>query len=414
MKRLNEARDQRAILSAAIRSLLDKNPGGLWKATPQNQVDYDLKIAQISDLDDEIKRIQAAMDQDADGAFNDAADQVNKHNAKKNGGVDPNSPRGVHQSYMRGGMEALTAEQQKVFRNTLSTTTNSQGGFTMATEVASAVIDIMKMYGGMRAVADAFQTAQGNPINYPTSDGTSETGEVIAQNTTATAADPVFGAVTLQAWKFSSKIVAAPFELLQDSSVDIEGFVNRRCGTRIGRIQNTKFTIGAGSGSGEPQGVVGVAGAGKTGLTGQTLTVIYDDFVDLEGSVDPAYRALGNCRWMMADSSLKVAKKLKDSNARPLFVPSYDGGIAQKAPSEIMGYQIQINQDVAPMAANAKSILFGDFSFYKIRDVMDAIMFRFTDSAYTKLGQVGFLMWARADGNLVDTTAVKYYANSAT
>jgi HK97 family phage major capsid protein len=272
----------------------------------------------------------------------------------------------------------------------------------------------MKMFGGMRAVADVFGTAQGNPINYPTSDGTAETGEVIAQNTTANGADPVFGAVTLQAWKFSSKIVAVPFELLQDASVDVEGFVNRRCATRLGRIQNTKFTVGAGSGSGEPQGVVGVAGAGKTGITGQTLTVIYDDFVDLEGAVDPAYRALGNCRWMMADSSYKVAKKLKDSNLRPIFVPSYDAGISRSAPAEILGYPIQINQDMAAMAANAKSILFGDFSFYKIRDVMEAVMFRFTDSAYTKLGQVGFLMWARADGNLVDTTAVKYYQNSAT
>jgi HK97 family phage major capsid protein len=375
-------------------------------------------MQEIDRLDAETKRLQAAADLDADGAFEDATEQVNADRARREGrqagAPDPLSARGMYQSFLRGGVEQMSADQQRTFRNTMSTTTNSQGGYTVATEVAKTVIDIMKMFGGMRAVADVFGTAQGNPINYPTSDGTAETGEVIAQNTAANGADPVFGAVTLQAWKFSSKIVAVPFELLQDASVDVEGFVNRRCATRLGRIQNTKFTVGAGSGSGEPQGVVGVAGAGKTGITGQTLTVIYDDFVDLEGAVDPAYRALGNCRWMMADSSYKVAKKLKDSNLRPIFVPSYDAGISRSAPAEILGYPIQINQDMAAMAANAKSILFGDFSFYKIRDVMEAVMFRFTDSAYTKLGQVGFLMWARADGNLVDTTAVKYYQNSAT
>lgn len=83
-------------------------------------------------------------------------------------------------------------------------------------------------------------------------------------------------------------------------------------------------------------------------------------------------------------------------------------------PDSLLGYGITINQDVATMAASAKSILFGDFSKYIIRDVMSATLFRFTDSAYAKLGQVGFLMWARSGGNLVDTGAVKYYANSAT
>jgi HK97 family phage major capsid protein len=65
------------------------------------------------------------------------------------------------------------------------------------------------------------------------------------------------------------------------------------------------------------------------------------------------------------------------------------------------------------MAANAKSILFGDYGHYMIRDVMQVTMFRFSDSAYTKKGQVGFLAWARSGGNLLDTAAVKYYQNSA-
>ena len=43
-------------------------------------------------------------------------------------------------------------------------------------------------------------------------------------------------------------------------------------------------------------------------------------------------------------------------------------------------------------------------------------MFRFTDSAFTKKGQVGFLAWMRSGGNLIDVSGstVKHYANSAT
>jgi hypothetical protein len=46
---------------------------------------------------------------------------------------------------------------------------------------------------------------------------------------------------------------------------------------------------------------------------------------------------------------------------------------------------------------------------------MEFTLFRFTDSAYTKLGQVGFLAWARAGGTFVDVgKSLSYYQNSAT
>ena len=80
-----------------------------------------------------------------------------------------------------------------------------------------------------------------------------------------------------------------------------------------------------------------------------------------------------------------------------------------------LGYRVVTNPDIAVMAANAKSILFGDFGKYMIRDVMGLTLYRFDDSAYAKLGQVGFLAWSRAGGNLIDNGgAVKYYQNSST
>lgn len=406
MSKINALREQRTALARECRDLLEKFPGKTW--TAEHTKSYDAKIEEIGEIDASIARFQKQADIDAENAVDLAITDVVKENDK----VDPNSPMGVYRDYFKKGIEGLTAEQAKRFRNTLSTTTGSQGGFSVPTLVVSQLIDAMKLYGGMRAVAEQFTTDGGEDMNYPTSDGTAEVGELITQNTTATAQDPTFGVVTLSTYKFSSKIVAVPFELLQDSVLDIEGMVNKRLGQRLGRIQNTYFTTG--TGTAQPNGVVTAGTSGKVGITGQTLTIIYDDLVDLIASVDPAYRNLGNCRFMLADSSLKVVRKLKDSNLRPLFVPSYDGGIALKFPDQIMGYAIQINQDVAVMAANAKSVLFGDFSFYKIRDAMQLLMFRFTDSAYAKLGQVGFLAWMRSGGTLVDAKAVAYYTNSAT
>jgi HK97 family phage major capsid protein len=403
MSKINALREQRTALAKETRDLLDKYPGKTW--TNEQTVIYDAKVEEIAQIDAQIGRIQKQADIDADNVLDAAIADVNRGNRN---GRDPNSPEGLFSTWMRSGVEALP----QAIRNTMSTTTPSQGGFTVPVTVVQQLIDALKLYGGMRAVSEQFTTDSGNDMQYPTSDGTAEVGELIAQNTTANALDPSFGAVTLSCYKFSSKIVAVPFELLQDSVLDVEAMVNKRLGQRLGRIQNTYFTTG--TGTAQPNGVVTAATAGKVGLTGQTLSIIYDDLVDLIHGVDPAYRNLGNCRFMLADSSLKVVRKLKDSNLRPLFVPSYDGGIANKFPDQLMGYDIQVNQDVAVMAANAKSVLFGDFSFYKIRDALQVLMFRFTDSAYAKLGQVGFLGWMRSGGTLVDPKAVNYYSNSAT
>ena len=407
MQSIQALRERRASLAQNLHKLLEDNPGAKWNA--DHQAAYDQSMAEIENVDAEVKRINAVLEAIKDNAETDAI-----RNAVEKKSHDQKRPDHLNAFWklMKNGEKLMTPEEWGVLRNTMSVGTASQGGYTVPTEVATSVADALKAYGGMRSVAEVFRTASGNDINFPTSDGTSETGELIGENTTATGADPSFGVVTLKTYKFSSKVVAVPFELLQDTSIDMEGFIRSRLATRLGRVTNTYFTTG--TGTAQPNGIVTAAGSGKVGTTGQTATVIFEDLVDLVHSVDPAYRALGNCRFMMNDASLKVIRKLKDSQGRPIFLPGYDG-LAGPMPDTLLGYPITINQDVATMAANATSILFGDFSYYKIRDAMDMQMFRFDDSAYIKLGQIGFLAWMRSGGNFVDVGgAVKYYANSAT
>jgi HK97 family phage major capsid protein len=409
MKEQVELRARRSVVAQEIKSMLDDaaKENKRWESAQQEQ--YDSKIAEIDDIDSRLVNIQNYLDRIGSTKHDKAAndDVFDKDAGHENKSME----RSLYNRWLRGGDQALTAQEWQSIRNVMSTTTGSQGGFSVQSDVAKTLVDSLKAFGGMRAVSTVIQTEMGNPLSFPTSDGTAEVGEIIAENTTATAADPTFGTVALTAYKFSSKVVAVPFELLQDSQIDMEEFVDGRLVTRLGRITNQMFTTG--TGTAQPNGVVTAATAGKVGTTGQTLTVIFDDLIDLIHAVDPAYRISKSVGFMMADSSFKVIRKLKDSQNRPVFIPGYDG-LGGPIPDTLLGYPVTINQDVAVMAANAKSILYGDFSKYIIRDVMQATMFRFTDSAYVKLGQVGFLMWMRSGGNLTDTAAVKYYQNSAT
>jgi len=274
-------------------------------------------------------------------------------------------------------------------------------------EAMQAVEVALLRYGGMRQVSDVIRTDSGAALPWPTANDTGQSGEIIGENSSVNQQDITFGSVTLNAYKYSSKMILVSVELLQDASVNIPEFLGNALGTRIGRITNTHFTTG--TGTGQPKGIVTAATLGKTGATGQTTSVIYADLVDLQHSVDPEYRI--NARWMFADSTLKAIKKMVDGQQRPLW----SAGLAVREPDTILGFPYVINQAVAAMAANAKSILFGDLSKYKIRDVRQVTLLRL-DERFADVHQVAFLAFSRHDGNLLDagTNPVKYYANSAT
>lgn len=312
-----------------------------------------------------------------------------------------------------GDRQRMMARQSPDIRNAMSTTTPAEGGYTTAPEYQKSLESAMKAFGGMRGVASVIRTATGTQMNFPTSDATAEIGEIVGQNAAVTTGETTFGNASMDVWKYSSKKIGLPFELVQDSFIDIETYIQGLLAIRLGRITNLHYTTG--TGTGQPFGIVPRASSGKIGATGQTVLVSYDDLVDLEHSVDPAYRNGPGVGYMFHDSTLKALRKLKDSQNRPIFVPGYETGNPGGAPDRIMGRSITINQDMPVMAANAKSILFGQFSKYLIRDVMDMTLFRFTDSAFTSLGQIGFLAFMRSGGNLIDVGgAVRYYANSAT
>lgn len=403
---IQQLREEIAARAKEVKTLLNEHPGDKW--TADCQAKYDGHMTVIENKKAELKRVQAAMeifkDENADEQFKVEATKDGKSKQQK---------RSVElmDKFLRGGPTAMTSQDWAEIRATMSTTTSSQGGYTVQTDIVPMIMDALKEYGGVRSVATVLPTEQGNPMQWPTSDGTSETGELVAENAAASTGDISFGGVALNPYKFSSRSVPVPVELLQDAALDLVPFIIDRLTTRIGRANNTYFTTG--TGTAQPRGLVTAAALGVTGASGQTGTVIYNDLVDLLHSVDPAYRRNPKTGFMMHDNSISIIRKIKDSNGRPLFEPD-DSGLVDDFAGVILGKPVIVNQDMATMAANAKSILFGDYSKYVIRDVLWSMLHRFEDSAYAANGQVGFLMFTRTGGNFTDVgNSLKYYKNAA-
>lgn len=415
--KLAQLRERRNAKAKAAQELNAKYPADK-RMSADDAGALDALLAEVEAIDGEIAReqrlTQLAIEENPQAEHEALLQAATREPARQGPGA------AALRSFLAGGLSALTREQigemqarvNTDIRAAMSTTTPSEGGYTTAPEYQRSLEEAMKAFGGIRQVASVIRTATGTQMNFPTADATAEEGEIVGQNSAVTAGDTTFGNTTLDVYKYSSKKIALPFELLQDSFIDIEAYIQGLLAVRLGRITAKHFTVG--TGSSQPHGIVVGSTAGVTGTAGTATSVTYDLLVDLEHSVDPAYRSAPGVGFMMHDSTVKALRKLKDTQNRPIFVPGYEQGNPGGAPDRLLGRPIYISQEMAAMAANAKSILFGDFSKYVIRNVMDLTLFRMTDSAFTLNGQVGFVAFMRAGGRLIDAGgAVKHYANGA-
>lgn len=322
--------------------------------------------------------------------------------------------------FLRNGLEGLAPEDRQLmsakFMNAAQTTgTGSAGGYLVPTGFSDQLEQAMKWFGGIIGNVETFDTETGAPLPWPTVNDTTNTGSIIGQNTQVPNVALAFSQVTFNSFIFTSGSVLVPLAMMQDSYFDLDAFIAQALGTRLGRILNTKLTVGAGTT--EPLGIVTAAvaaGNTVTAATGGATTVSYNNLVDLEHSVDPAYRPKG--KYMFHDYTLKALKKLVDSSNRPLWQPALTASFGQGAEPSILDHPYVINNDMPVMAANADSMLFGDLTKYKMRRVAGGTTVMRLVERYADYLQVGFQAFLRADGNLLDagTHPVAVFVNSAT
>lgn len=287
----------------------------------------------------------------------------------------------------------MTAEQRAQ-----TTATGSSGGFTVPEGFFNRLTEATRDFNFMmQAGAEILTTDSGNDLPMPTNDDTGNTGEIIGENVAHTddnSGDLVFGSKTLKSFMYSSKVVRVPIQLIQDSAFDMESFLSRKLGERLGRKSNADFTVGAGTSL--PFGVVTDARVGKTATA--TAAITYGELIDLMETLDVSYDA--NAKWMFNQSTRGALKKLLDDNNRPLF--DFD---AQGMGPTLLGKPIQINNSVANIATDEKPIVYGDFSYYKIRMVRNSTFVVRFGEKYMNQAQVGFLAFSRMDGRLLDPSS---------
>ena len=334
----------------------------------------------------------------------------------KDGDGEVEFRRAFHK-YLRKGESRLTEEESNLLsekraigEGSVTLSGQSSLGYFVPTGFQYDVETALKYY--MPALSgDVFtilDTATGNLLPYPTNNDTTQQAQLVGENAQVNEDDVTASSINFNAWKYTSGVVRASLELVQDSAFPIEAFLADRFGQRFGRKFENDLTLGTGPTGSQPTGILtaveacgiapiiatGSSTNDGTGATGAN-SIGSNDLISLEHSVDPSYRR--RAKYMMSDSTLAVIKKILDKYGRPLWQPS----IAVGEPDTLNGYEVVINQSMPAATAGLNPVLFGDLKKFVVRRVKDFSMMVLRER-YADLGQIGYLGFMRLDGQLLD------------
>lgn len=275
----------------------------------------------------------------------------------------------------------------------------TQGGYLVPESSLARITERRKAYGGVQRFAESITTSDGRPLPWPTNDDTANSAAIATEGAAVASggADMVFGELSLSAYSYdatgtSNLPLAISKELLQDAAFDVEAFVTRKLGERLGR--KIAADLATADGSSKPKGLFN-----KTADT-MTATTMYAALVEHLLQVDQAYRESGNCRWLMSDTTYAKILNSMDDNGRPLFQPAGVAGGQSGDTGFLLGYPLSLDQG----AGNYVS--FGDvYAGYIVRNVRGVTV---DVDPYTLISkrQVAFHAWERIDGQIQDTYAV--------
>lgn len=352
------------------------------------------KLADLEKREAEERAARRPLPQEGQARGHDEGKQVEYREVfrKLVSGVSPGEMSSEERAILRTGYEER-----------VQSTTNSAGGYTVPVTLANFIIKSMAMWGPMydEDICTSITTSSGEQINMPTIDDTSVAVVKTAEGTALTddgGSDVAVGQKVLNAYIYDTEFIRWSIELSQDSAFNWEEILGGLLGERLGRRANTELTTG--DGTGDPNGIVTASTLGVTAAATGAITA--DELIDLQHSVDPAYRMSPKARFMFNDGTLKAIRKLKDGQGQYLF---QFGNIGQGIPSTLLDKPYSVNQAMASLGTGAKTVVFGDFSKYFVRKVGLPIIGVLRERFWPSLGIAGLI---RLDGELGDTAAVKH------
>jgi len=392
MNRILELREKRAKAWDAAKVFLDSKRGEDGLIGAEDTAVYERMETDVVNLGKEIDRLerQQALDLELSQAISAPI-----RNAP--GPVLPDTRTGrASDEYRTAFWKAMRSKNHFEVHNALQVGTDSEGGYLVPDEFERTLIQALEEENIFRQLAKVISTSSGDrKIPVVASKGTASW---VDEEGIIPESDDSFGPISIGAFKLATMIKVSE-ELLNDSVFNLEGYIAREFGRRIGTKEEEAFFIG--NGTGKPTGIFHSSGGATVGVTAASSTAItVDEIIDLYYSLKSPYRR--TAQFVMHDATVKAIRKLKDGSGQYLWQPSLTAG----QPDTILNRPLRTSSYVPTLAASAKVVAFGDFSYYWIAD-RQGRSFQRLNELYAVTGQVGFRATQRVDGKLILAEAIQ-------
>mgnify|MGYP001187634534 FL=1 len=392
MNKRIELREKRAKLWESTKAFLDsrRNENGLLSA--EDTATYERMEQDVVDLGKEIERLerQAVLDLElskptSSPLFNTPNNTIGEE--KKGRASD---------EYKKAFWNTMRNNTTPEIRNSLKIGTDSEGGYLVPDEFEKTLVEGLLEENIFRTLATIINTSSGDrKIPVVASKGNASW---VDEEAPIPESDDGFGQISIGAFKLAT-IIKISEELLNDSVFNLESYIAKEFARRIGSAEEEAFLIG--NGTGRPTGIFNDTGGAGVGVTASTQSTIkIDEVIDLFYSLKSPYRK--KATFIMNDSTVKEIRKLKDGNGQYIWQPSITAG----EPDTILNRPVKTSSYVPGLAAGAKPIAFGDFSYYWIAD-RQGRSFQRLNELYAVTGQIGFKASQRVDGKLILPEAIK-------
>lgn len=392
MSEILKLREKRAKAWDAAKAFLDTKRGNDGLLSAEDTATYDKMEGDVVALGHEIERLerQAAIDAE----LNKVTGKPITNDPTK--GTEEKTGRASN-DYKKAFWNAMRSQKPKYeVLDALQIGTDSEGGYLVPDEFERTLVEALEDENIFRSLANVINTSSGDrkiPVV-----ATKGTASWVDEEGIIPESDDSFGQVSIGAYKLATLIKVSE-ELLNDSVFNLEAYITREFARRIGNKEEEAFFTG--DGTGKPTGILAASGGAQVGVTAAAAAAVtIDEVLDLFYSLKAPYR--NRAVFVLNDATIKAIRKLKDGNGQYLWQPSLQAG----TPDTILNRPIRTSAYMPVLAASAKSIVFGDFSYYWVAD-RQGRAFKRLNELYATTGQVGFLATQRVDGKLILPEAIK-------
>lgn len=292
-------------------------------------------------------------------------------------------------------------------RKALNITSDDDGGYAVPTELDTEILQLLKNESPMRRICTVRQVG-GADYKKLVNLGGSSSGWVDEDDARPETNTPKLAAIT----PFMGEIYSNPAatqQMLDDVFFNAEAWLAEEVAVEFGEEENLAFL--SGNGTKKPKGIlaytsVTTADASRTfgqlqhKVTAGATAITGDELQDMVYLLRKKYR--NGAAWMLNSNTLAYIRKLKSAvDGHYIWQPGLQAG----QPSQLLGYGIEENEDMADIATTAVTVMFGNFKRgYLIVDRMGTRTLR---DPYTNKPYVHFYSTKRVGGMLTDSLAIK-------